>query len=353
MRKWSRILCAVLLIAAIPAILHAARVLPFQTRPLIEEKYAGWSGVLRIWIYEGWTGGSDLFAGWINRCIASYEKSHNGVYIQPKYVSADALMQMQTSGVRPPDMILFPPGLLTDGSGLAAISPEGVREPLQSCGAGVAVPVALGGYAWAYNRELLSADANWRDILPAAPTDEPFRRWSSALDALSSRSSAGEDTREHYEDPGIDLGLPVLATTSDVTTQFNNGELPAVLVTQMEIARLQRLSDQGKGPDWVVAEGATFTDQLLMLGVTASGDERESLSMEFAAHLLTEECQQMLSDYGAFDVIDAPTGYASASPYQPIDAALHSEALSVPPAFSGENPNVSSDPSEESGQKPE
>ena len=34
------------------------QVLPLDRQPLIEKKYAGWSGVLRLWVFEGWPCGS-------------------------------------------------------------------------------------------------------------------------------------------------------------------------------------------------------------------------------------------------------------------------------------------------------
>ena len=330
-KKWRTALCMAVIALCLPAIAWTARRLPVQTRPLIEEKYAGWSGVLRIWVYEGWTDG-DSFAGWLNRCAAMFEKRRSGVYIEARYVDAAALAALETSGVRPPDMILFPPGVLKDADGLAPIDDSAVRPALRGLGGGYAVPVALGGYGWALNRARLDGlPADWSGCTIAAPADEPHRRWSEALRRLLEITASMEETLP--EPPGIDLGLPAVAPASDAWTRFINGELDALPVTQREIARLQRLSDQGRGPDWTIAAGADFTDQALYLAIVDG--ERKTLCAEFMNLLLSDGCQALLSDYAAFGVTDAPCAFPTDSPYLPLDAALRSEDAAVAPAFSG------------------
>ena len=68
-----------------PLLTHARRVLPMDSRPLVAAKYAGWSGVLRLWVCDD---GGPSVTGWLNRCIAQYEKRHPGVYVQPEQVEA-------------------------------------------------------------------------------------------------------------------------------------------------------------------------------------------------------------------------------------------------------------------------
>ena len=120
MRKLRTALCLLVLIATIPAVIHIKGSLPPDTQPMIERKYGGWSGVLRLWVREDFPVGVDGAAAWLNRCAASFEKRHPGVYIQPEYVDASAL---SAEGVLPPDMLLFSPGGV-DPSRLAALPPE-------------------------------------------------------------------------------------------------------------------------------------------------------------------------------------------------------------------------------------
>jgi hypothetical protein len=91
MRKLRAALCLSCLMLLIPALMQAHRILPLDTRPLVSEKYAGWSGVLSLWIFEGWPCGNGSIAPWLNQCVASFEKAHPGVYVQPQYVDAGAI----------------------------------------------------------------------------------------------------------------------------------------------------------------------------------------------------------------------------------------------------------------------
>ena len=114
MRKLRNVLCLVCLALLAPALVLARRALPQDSRALVAKKYAGWSGVLRLWIFEGWQPG-DGTALWLNRCIAGYERRHPGVYVQPQDEDAGAIASFRDSGILPPDLLLFPPGLL-DGA---------------------------------------------------------------------------------------------------------------------------------------------------------------------------------------------------------------------------------------------
>lgn len=332
MKKFRTILCLALIALCIPAILRASHTLPADNAALVAEKYAGWSGVLRIWSYEGFTPG-DSFTGWLNQCAALFEKSHPGVYVQTRPVSLDVLRTMGQSGVRPPDMLIFPPGALDSSEGLAPLSDPNVREPLKSCGGGRALPIALGGYAWALNTTLLpSLPAAWTPDQYALPADEPHRRWSAAAHHLLQITASMEETE--IELPGVDLGLEALAPATSPLDRFTSGALPALPVTQREIARLQRLSDQGRGPDWTIAAGCPYTDQILYLAIPVSdSSDRQSLAEAFAHHLLTDACQSLLADRAAFSPTNAPAQWRANSPYLLIDAALRSPAVQIMPAF--------------------
>lgn len=333
MKKLRTAFFILVILACLPGIFYSARQLPRDNGALVAEKYAGWSGVLRIWAFEGWTGG-DLAAGWVNRCAAAFEKSHNGVYIEVKYVQPDAVRDLGRTGVRAPDMILFPPGLLETPDGLAPLENLPVRGDLLACGQGFAAPVALGGYGWAVNAAAVGT---------GVPADEPWRRWSAAAARLGDPGAVIEETE--FEPPGIDLGLPASSTAADPLKQFMNGELGAVCVTQRELVRLSRLSDQGRGPDWTLRPAVSpWTDQVLYLAVPEGGGERQSLAMEFLDHLLTEECQQLLARSNLFTVLASPTGYAGGSALARMDQALRSTELTPAGAFAGISPNEGSEP---------
>ena len=195
MSKRARIFCLIAILALIPAIFHAAGMLPRETSALIEEKYAGWSGVLRVWVCEGWAANRGL-AGWINRASAAFERAHEGVYVQVTPVDAETLALLPDSGLNPPDLVLFPPG---------ALNPETRLDPETPIR-----PVALGGYLWAINASLLDrVPADLRGVRLALPTDTEQNCYSAALLALCSGSSpeSGAPARG-----GLDLGLETAST---------------------------------------------------------------------------------------------------------------------------------------------
>lgn len=354
MKKARGIACALCLAALALLLPLARRALPVDTRPLVAEKYAGWSGVLRLWVCEGWTPGSGSLSGWLNACAARFERAHPGVYVQPIVVDADALASMSDSGIARPDLILFPPGLLDGPTGLTPLeAPGNLREALADAGrwggATYAVPVALGGYLWAWDAARLDALPDmWADGGLAVPAPEPWRRWDAALLALCAGLRGGEAEAPAPELPGLDLGLAAAATAdrsrrlpegfdwdADAYRHFTNGEAAATLVTQREVRRLESLSGQGRGPDWRLSPGGAFTDQLLYLAIPErpEGDPRPSLCAALVDWLLSEDCQGTLARAGAFAVTDAPSGYAPGDALLALDAALREDALIVPNAF--------------------
>ena len=347
MRKLRVLLCAALLGLLIPAVALVRGQLPMDVQPLIEQKYGGWAGTLRLWVYEGWTPGAGSAAGWLNRCAAAFEKAHSGVYVQPIYVDAAALRDLGTDGILPPDLVLFPPGVLESADALQPLdTPAAVRAPLRASGIGRAVPVLLGGYLWAYNADRLTGiSADWRgaEQAPSLPPYEPHRRWGVALLALC--AGGGTDAAGETDDPadGVDLGLPASAAlprgiqaSADAFRDFDNGDAAAMPVTQREVRRLQALDDQGRGVNWRLAGhgGGMFTDQLLYIGLVAREDDgRAPLCRAFVEHLLGDACQGQLSAAGAFSVTGAPSGYASGDPLAIMDSALRTDDLVAAPAF--------------------
>jgi len=364
--------CLLALLLLAPLLIYAWHKLPVDNSSLAAGKYAGWSGVLQLWIYEGWAGGSGQIAPWLNRCISSFEKAHPGVYVQPQYVDADALASFHDSGIFPPDMVLFPPGLLDSPEGLIPLqSPVVLPGALDRCGqwdgSVYAMPVAMGGYLWARNRALLDdIPSDWQEVgVPlATPEPESWRRWDLALLALCAghpASSQGDGPVEvDIQQSALDLGLAQPSATAPEATpapsapampcrlpedfsfsksawqQFINGDAAAIPVTQREVNRLRALSDQGRGPDWQLCAGdAAFTDQLLCLGIVARPDAKaqRELCLQFMSHLLEDDCQNQLWRASAFSVTGVPSGYGTGDPLVLMDTALHSHGLVVPGCF--------------------
>ena len=374
MRKLRGPLCLLTLLLLIPVLLFTRHILPIDTRPLVAEKYAGWSGVLNLWIYEGWPCGHGSFSPWLNQCITGFERAHPGVYVQPQFVDDGAITSMKDSGILPPDMFLFPPNLLASPEGLLPLAtPDNLRPALRDSGqwngTTYAVPVAMGGYLWALNKDLISAlPDSWddTDAVLSVPPPEPWRRWDAALLALCSERYAPTDPDSAAKSTaspagevelGLAVGEPPVPTASsepnrnatlcrhlpedfcydeDAWRHFVNGESAAMPVTQREIRRLQALSDQGKGPQWQLGSGDnSFTDQLLAMAIVKRTDntDRQTLCKDFIAWLLTDSCQSSLYRASAFAVTGVLSGYDSSDPLAILDNSLRNNSLSVPRIF--------------------
>ncbi len=377
MRKLRSALCLLCLMLLIPVLSLSRRILPLDTHPLVEEKYAGWSGVLNLWIYEGWPCGGGSLSSWLNPCILAFEKAHPGVYVQPQFVDAGAITTINESGILPPDMLLFPPNLLATPEGLMSLAaPHELRPALRHCGEwnGIthAVPVAMGGYLWAWNIGLIDAiPDSWRnaDAVLSVPAPQSWRRWDTALLALcSGRYTPPDPNAAPNSTPSVvgevDLGLSVDSTLvptpspeprqgamlsrhlpagfrydEDAWRHFINGESTAMPVTQREIRRLQSLLEQGKGPQWQLGPGDNaFTDQLLALAIVdlTENADRKKLCADFLAWLLSDACQSTLYRASIFGVTDAPSGYGPSDPLVVMDRALRDPGLSVPGIFDGQ-----------------
>ena len=342
MKRFLHLICLMAVAALLPAALMISRGLPADARPYVEQKYAGWNGVLRAWVCVDWECAGS-FTRWLNSCAAEFEKGHDGVYIEFTPVSADVLRKMSDSGIRPPELVLFSPGTLNDVSAFREWNAsDALRSELRGI-SGHAFPVAMGGYIWVYNRELCDGAPAVGSAFAMLP-DDSARSFSAAAVALLSDAPGDTPSENALPDAGLDLGLPASAAmeeavspmiAEDAINRFINGELPAVIVSQAELARLIRLRDSGRGPDWACAAAGTaaYSDQLLMLGIVfQTGDaaeERMALAETFAMGLLEYGAQAKLSDIGAFSVTGERI-YSDLSAYAQLDALLNGRELIVP-----------------------
>ena len=366
----------------------SAASLTAQRRNYVREHYESWSGVLRVWKCEGWSAGNGSLNGWLNLCIERFEKRHPGVYVQLTDVPAETLRSFMSGSVNPPDLILYAPGMLDAPYSLLQLEGDfPLRASVQPVGlwqeARYAVPVALGGYAMAVNSQLLGdTSGKWSDLRLAekkntkvkkdiyllnAPADGAFISWSAAL--ISMFAGGCEVKQNEPVGDGIDLGLPdeapaetispgteddeqlsnalpgVLpadfAGAESVYSQFVNGEIAAMPVTQREIRRLSQLSETGKAPDWrVETMGLLFTDQIALASVVAyereDARQRQELSMQLIHLMLSEEMQSKITASRAFPVIELPQLYQNQTGMREIERALSDDSLLTPPAFGNE-----------------
>lgn len=328
MRKMLSIICALILIALLPVAPRLLRSLPVDTAPYVAEKYAGWNGVVQAWVCSAWEGGGS-FITWLNRCAARFEKAHEGVYIEFTPVNAEAMAGLGQNGVRMPELVFFSPGVLAGDAPLEEVGfPDSLREELRLDGRALAV--AMGGTIWAVN--------------PAAGSEAILCSEENAA-GLIGLLSGGDDQEAGDapapEAPGLDLGLPAFAQGGGVTFQedaldlFLDGGAARIAVNAGELARLARLRDNGRGPEWTTEAAGEFAcaDQLLYAGVTSGEEAPRALAREFARSLLEEESQAELTSIGLFSV----TGeciHAAHAAQAGLDIFLHSRPLAAAQPFS-------------------
>jgi len=340
---------------------------------IVREGYASWTGVLRMWCCEGWQSGSGSIARWLDECITTFEKRHPGVYVHRMEVSAEEMREFASVSDYPPDVIVYAPGMLEAPYGLLELTEEYDLLPSVE-GLGLwegrryASAAALGGYALAINSQLLPTASEFRSAMTAEsasrrwdvlnmPADSDWLSWSAAMICLFCLEDTAQEGVEVPLGDGIDLGLPASASgeartetalfeqmaekfgrQSSVYADFTAGRLAAMPVTQREIRRLELLGEGGKAPDWrVEISGMPFTDQAALVSVTVQDRQdagaRQALCLELVDTILSERMQQRLTQVRAFAAADIAPLYAAGRSMSPIERALRSEMLLVPPAF--------------------
>lgn len=384
MRICLHILSLILAVLLICGIFLLSSRLPADTQDFVEKKYSSWSGVLQGWISSRWSC-SGSFISWLNRCASDFEKEHDGIYLEFNLVSEEVLNRIFGSGGRIPEMIFFSPGVLRGAEALET---------------GRIVPVAKGGYVFAYNTEMYGnflKGAQGGDMgkgpvgyrLPEERTvvchlpEENGRSFAlaSMLIGMENDAKGTENDGKTPEEYGIDLGLPVVFTGNEgkpvqpfasdevgealfssageraerrtgernfimeegSLADFTAGETMGIVIGQKEMGKLAALREAGKGVDWALLPAGAYTlgDQLLLAGLTrpgdAQGEERTALAGEFIRFLLTPQCQGYLADIGALSAAGEMI-YPPGTAYGEMEAAL-SGTRWIAPDFISEYPS--------------
>jgi len=341
MRKILTTICALILAALFPLAAFISRGLPADTGDYAAKKYAGWSGVLQAWVCCGWSGGGSMLS-WLKNRGEAFEHAHQGVYLEFILTDAETMRGMLSGGMRRPELIFFSPGVLESDAGLRTLQlPDRLRSELARDAH--ALPVAMGGYCWVYNRTMAEgAPVRSADLQLTIPEDGTCRYVPAAIALLSDSPDAHP---LHTPEPGVDLGLPAstgaggIAADAGALDMFIEGRLPYTIVNQAGLARLNRLREDGRGPDWACAAAGQFawTDQLLLAALPmangSNADAREALAAEFAAGLLAEDAQAALADAGVFPVTGEQI-HAPFSAYAQMDGLLAGRPLAAAAPFS-------------------
>ena len=360
MKKMMRFFLLALLVLALALAHGAAKHLPAPPDGIAQQKYAGWSGVLRLWVYTDWQTGTGSLATWLNRCTSAFEKRHPGVYIQTRAVSQETLAAFAQGEINPPDFIVFSPGALESAAHLFPVEGDvlpGLARCGQEGGANCAVPIAMGGYAWACRAGLSPAETfAGRTLL--APVDKAGN--CAALIALCAGTYTTASEAVPKAGTGMDLGLPTAAPAATSAplraaesegiplptgfsfdegaySAFVRNEADAILVTQRELCQLRAASEAGGAPDWTAYTVEPFTDQLALFAIVDWPREdiaaRRALGEELLAHLLSEESQAELTRVHALRTTPGEALYSAQNGMAQLEAAYLSSRVLAPNAF--------------------
>ncbi|MGI6240135.1 MAG: hypothetical protein ACOYI5_10995 [Christensenellales bacterium] len=345
-----RLFTVLLLLFSIWIGVRAFRVLPADNSEKVRVKYESWAGVVRIWVCEDWQVGTGSIARWLNACAELFEKSHNGVYINVQLVSADAVRNFLTTGINPPDIIVYPPALLPSADGLRAFSLNATFRPgMEAIGAyedaRYAAPVLMNAHLWVYSASAFKhPPPDLYDVAAACrESDLP------ALVALNSGLRAAEG--ESRALPGVDIGLSGGAAATpepagsvacrvgadfmvsdDARALFSSGEVSMVLADLKDLSRITSKTE------WQTAVTGTssYIDDYALCSIVsrddAHADARAALAEQYIALLLSDG-QPLAARAGALPVVADAIAYSGDILYSAIEAGLENKRIVCAPAF--------------------
>lgn len=309
--------------------LWAAAKLPADTSPLIEEKYEAWSGVLRVWVAQDC--GTPGLVGWLNACTGDVEKACNGVYINIRQVSNEAIANFLSAGINPPDVIIYPAGLVTCVEGLEVITAAyPLRRGLQATP--YAVPVLTDARFWIYDTGAYSA-------LPADMYQVSAACREGDLNALTALSTGLRPIESEARAlPGVDLGLddaiestpapageivcridPNLVITDQPRRLFLSGEADAFVGG---VSDIMYLADESGWAAAVTGEYA-YTDSVLMCSIVARDDGRSEICRAFLDAVMSDG-QQLAARAGALPTVTGVSAWSGDMVMARLEAALES-----------------------------
>jgi hypothetical protein len=345
-----RIIAVLLLVAAVALGVRALDVLPADNAPEVRKKYDTWAGVLRVWVVEDWQVGTGSLERWLNVCAALFEKSCAGVYVNVQPVPADAVRNFLTTGVNPPDVIVYPPGLLSDAEGLRAFSVSAdYKTGLDAVGtyedARYAAAVLTDAHVWVYDPgRLKSLPADMYDVAAACrASDLP------ALICLNSGLRPAEGSARVL--PGVDIGLPGGPTATPepegtvacrvganflvsdaVYDLYKAGGVDAFVGDLSDLLRASQRSDWAA----VVTGAAAWADDMALVSLVSRegerADERAALCEKYVGLLLSDG-QALAAKAGALPVARGANAYAGDLALAPVEAALENARHVCAPAF--------------------
>lgn len=285
MKRFLMILLVVLIAAAG---CWAFKRLPSDESELIREKYAGWTGVLRVWLLDDWEIGDGSLERFLTACAVGYEKTAPGVRVSVRAVSASALASYAESGVNPPDIVVYPSGFFVNDAGFIDVNVNAeLRRGLWD--GARAVPIAISACAWAWDAARF--DGNISAARIACP--------ESILAALICLRSGERDPELNSTPGGIDIGLETTATARDMDIHatdggdmfmddsaaklMRNGDIDAAVADMRDLPALAR-----DGCRVAVTGDACYVGEAAYMSIVAKDAPSQAACVDFLNYALGE-----------------------------------------------------------------
>lgn len=347
LRRVVCVLCTVLCALLVAGAPYIASNLPVPPEGMAALPYEGWSGVIRLRVYQGFRTGTGSLVPWLNSCLSTYEKRHSGVYVQVETVSLQTFSTLSTDEV-PPDMVIFTPGALDNASCLEKldISAAGISEGLiEACiwnGECRALPLCYGGYGILLNM----------DDMPLLPTAD---EWGSAISAQYRAATRTKKAHYALQVPGEggwpDAARNLLGALPETGEQmppdylncsmvkawsdFKNGIAACIPASQWHLRQLYLLDCDGKAPNYTFYPSENgYTDQYFAAGVVAGSSKdhaaRSRVCRDIIGYLMGEEAQSRLSLALAMPARADMNLYRNAGDMAALEAAYTNAAKFAP-----------------------
>lgn len=299
--------------------------------------------LIRVWTLSSIGGGQ----AWLKAALRTYEQQHPGVMTYLRQARAE---ELTAEGAVLPDLLLYMPGDLTDGSLLLPLTGQlNADEALLRCGRWrgdqVGLPLCWAGYALAVSATLEPGSA----VTPAPTTllgrpaatpapnatatpGYPAEAARAASEALQCPRGAGFFTLALLLDEASRPPLPEGFGTQDsaeVYRRYRTGLCASALLTSGQAVALDALITEGSAPAtrYLVPE-EVITDQVWLGSIVTGAGEGTA---ELLAHLASSEAQRLLSSQGLQPACRTLRLYAAGLPAAISRAADH--ALTALNAF--------------------
>jgi len=304
--------------------IYSSSFLPGDSTHLIEKKYSGWTGVIRIWASD-----DCMASGILSACASIYEKAHPGIYVNVRQVPGEAISSYLTTGINPPDIIVYHSSVSPDPAGLESITAayplrQGIVPGAHS------VPILLHPSFFIYNTSVLDVLPGDMYVIPVACAPGDLNALTALCTGLRS-SGAQQQTL-----PGVDIGL----TGESHTETAPAGDIPCRMGSNLTLtddpAAAYRKGDAvafvGRAGDAIKFSGNSaaavtgeyaFTDSAVMLSIIKKDDSRLGACMEYL-DIIMNEGQYLAARAQAFPAVTGVSAWSGDPLLAPAEAALES-----------------------------